>query len=112
MKEIVYKRQDERRQRLGELEKVAATAREELDMKRRELKKLIDSTHISTTTMFEQKQNHLLEMHVALRRELAEVHLERIRADGTWNRMYSTWLSGLGPSPGMPEPAYVPEEPR
>ncbi|GAA1716855.1 glutamate ABC transporter substrate-binding protein [Dietzia cercidiphylli] len=38
--------------------------------------------------------------------------LERIRADGTWNRMYSTWLSGLGPSPGMPEPAYVPEEPR
>ncbi|WP_308161209.1 glutamate ABC transporter substrate-binding protein [Dietzia psychralcaliphila] len=38
--------------------------------------------------------------------------LERIRADGTWNRMYSTWLSGLGPSPGMPVPTYVPEEPR
>ncbi|WP_428844182.1 glutamate ABC transporter substrate-binding protein [Dietzia natronolimnaea] len=38
--------------------------------------------------------------------------LERIRADGTWNQMYSTWLSGLGPSPGMPAPTYVPEEPR
>nr|WP_255583658.1 glutamate ABC transporter substrate-binding protein [Dietzia sp. ANT_WB102] len=38
--------------------------------------------------------------------------LERIRADGTWNRMYSRWLSGLGPSPGMPVPKYVPEEPR
>lgn len=38
--------------------------------------------------------------------------LERIRADGTWNRMYSTWLSGLGPSPGMPAPVYRPEEPR
>lgn len=38
--------------------------------------------------------------------------LERIRADGTWNRMYSTWLSGLGPSPGMPVPTYVPEESR
>lgn len=37
--------------------------------------------------------------------------LERIRADGTWNRMYSTWLSGLGPSPGMPTPIYL-EEPR
>ncbi|MCT2062484.1 glutamate ABC transporter substrate-binding protein [Dietzia cinnamea] len=37
--------------------------------------------------------------------------LERIRADGTWNRMYSTWLSGLGPNPGMPEPRYI-EEPR
>jgi polar amino acid transport system substrate-binding protein len=38
--------------------------------------------------------------------------LERIRADGTWNRMYSTWLSGLGPSPGMPAPQYAPEGPR
>lgn len=38
--------------------------------------------------------------------------LERIRADGTWNRMYSTWLSGLGPNPGMPVPRYVPEEQR
>ena len=36
--------------------------------------------------------------------------LERIRGDGTWNRMYSTWLSGLGPSPGMPAPTYVPEQ--
>ncbi|EFV92734.1 glutamine-binding protein GlnH [Dietzia cinnamea P4] len=35
--------------------------------------------------------------------------LERIRADGTWNRMYSTWLSGLGPNPGMPEPRYIEE---
>ena len=38
--------------------------------------------------------------------------LERIRADGTWNRMYATWLSGLGPSPGMPTPTYIPEERR
>ncbi|MDV8001634.1 glutamate ABC transporter substrate-binding protein [Rhodococcus sp. IEGM 1408] len=38
--------------------------------------------------------------------------LERIRTDGTWNRMYSTWLSGLGPSPGMPAPVYVQEERR
>ena len=38
--------------------------------------------------------------------------LERIRTDGTWNRMYSTWLSGLGPSPGMPRPMYLPEPPR
>lgn len=38
--------------------------------------------------------------------------LERVRGDGTWNRMYSTWLSGLGPSPGMPAPTYLPEEPR
>ena len=38
--------------------------------------------------------------------------LERIRGDGTWNRMYSTWLSGLGPSPGMPAPTYIPEPPR
>ena len=37
--------------------------------------------------------------------------LERIRTDGTWNRMYSTWLSGLGPNPGMPVPTYIPEEP-
>ena len=35
--------------------------------------------------------------------------LARIRADGTWNRMYSTWLSGLGSSPGMPAPTYLPE---
>lgn len=37
--------------------------------------------------------------------------LERIRNDGTWNRMYSTWLSGLGPNPGMPAPQYLPEDP-
>lgn len=38
--------------------------------------------------------------------------LERIRGDGTWNRMYSRWLSGLGPNPGMPAPVYLPEPPR
>lgn len=36
--------------------------------------------------------------------------LERIRSDGTWDRMYSRWLSGLGPNPGMPTPVYLPEE--
>ncbi len=38
--------------------------------------------------------------------------LERIRDDGTWDRMYSEWLSGLGPSPGMPAPRYVAESAR
>lgn len=33
--------------------------------------------------------------------------LERIRADGTWNRMYANWLSVLGSSPGAPFPQYV-----
>lgn len=37
--------------------------------------------------------------------------LERIRSDGTWFRMYNTWLSGLGPSSGMPAPVYLSEEP-
>lgn len=37
--------------------------------------------------------------------------LERVRTDGTWNSMYNTWLSGLGPSPGMPAPVYLPEDP-
>ncbi|MEV0105842.1 glutamate ABC transporter substrate-binding protein [Nocardia sp. NPDC050799] len=32
--------------------------------------------------------------------------LDRIRADGTWNRLYSQWLSALGPSPGPPPPTY------
>ena len=35
--------------------------------------------------------------------------LERIRGDGTWTRMYSRWLSRLGPSPGMPAPTYAEE---
>lgn len=38
--------------------------------------------------------------------------LARIREDGTWNRMYSSWLSGLGSSPGMPAPIYLPEPAR
>lgn len=32
--------------------------------------------------------------------------LDRIRADGTWNRLYNQWLSALGPSPGPPPPTY------
>ncbi|AEF38988.1 transporter substrate-binding domain-containing protein [Hoyosella subflava] len=32
--------------------------------------------------------------------------LERIRTDGTWNRLYQGWLSVLGPSPGPPPPRY------
>ncbi|WP_072803968.1 glutamate ABC transporter substrate-binding protein [Rhodococcoides yunnanense] len=33
--------------------------------------------------------------------------LERIRADGTWNRLYTRWLTVMGTSPGPPSPAYV-----
>lgn len=32
--------------------------------------------------------------------------LDRIRSDGTWDRMYRTRLSVLGPSPGPPAPRY------
>jgi polar amino acid transport system substrate-binding protein len=32
--------------------------------------------------------------------------LEKIRRDGTWQRLYDTWLESLGPSPGPPEPRY------
>jgi polar amino acid transport system substrate-binding protein len=33
--------------------------------------------------------------------------LERIRSDGTWQRIYDRWLlQELGPSPGPPEPRY------
>jgi polar amino acid transport system substrate-binding protein len=33
--------------------------------------------------------------------------LDRIRGDGTWERLYQTWLvSRLGPSPGPPPPRY------
>ena len=32
--------------------------------------------------------------------------LEDIRADGTWERLYDTWLRSLGPSPGPPTARY------
>jgi polar amino acid transport system substrate-binding protein len=33
--------------------------------------------------------------------------LDRMRVDGTWQRLYQTWLSNsLGPSPGPPPPRY------
>ncbi|WNG88568.1 glutamate ABC transporter substrate-binding protein [Mycobacterium sp. ITM-2016-00317] len=32
--------------------------------------------------------------------------LERIRADGTWERLYASWLRSLGPSPGPPQARY------
>ena len=32
--------------------------------------------------------------------------LDRIRSDGTWNRIYDRWLSVLGPSPGPPPAVY------
>lgn len=32
--------------------------------------------------------------------------LEQLRVDGTWQRLYDTWLRGLGPSPGPPAPRY------
>ncbi len=32
--------------------------------------------------------------------------LEDIRTDGTWERLYDTWLVSLGPSPGPPAPRY------
>jgi polar amino acid transport system substrate-binding protein len=33
--------------------------------------------------------------------------LDRMRVDGTWERLYQTWLSSsLGPSPGPPPPRY------
>ncbi|SEM10021.1 polar amino acid transport system substrate-binding protein [Rhodococcus maanshanensis] len=33
--------------------------------------------------------------------------LERMRRDGTWNRIYDRWLRVLGPSPGPPVPHYL-----
>lgn len=33
--------------------------------------------------------------------------LERIRRDGTWERLYDRWLSVLGPSPGPPPATYL-----
>lgn len=38
---------------------------------------------------------------------LVNAALERIREDGTWNRIYDRWLTVLGPSPGPPTPRYV-----
>lgn len=38
---------------------------------------------------------------------LVNAALERIRGDGTWNRIYDRWLTVLGPSPGPPTPRYV-----
>lgn len=32
--------------------------------------------------------------------------LDRIRNDGTWNRIYDNWLTVLGASPGPPQPRY------
>jgi polar amino acid transport system substrate-binding protein len=32
--------------------------------------------------------------------------LDRLRTDGTWNRLYERWLGSLGPSPGPPAPSY------
>lgn len=32
--------------------------------------------------------------------------LERMRADGTWERLYDRWLLSLAPSPGPPAPRY------
>lgn len=32
--------------------------------------------------------------------------LERIRRDGTWERLYRRWLTALGPPPSPPEPKY------
>jgi polar amino acid transport system substrate-binding protein len=32
--------------------------------------------------------------------------LARMRADGTWERLYDHWLTDLGPSPGPPAPRY------
>jgi polar amino acid transport system substrate-binding protein len=32
--------------------------------------------------------------------------LERIRRDGTWEGLYRTWLTALGPPPSPPEPKY------
>ncbi|MFL6076021.1 MAG: glutamate ABC transporter substrate-binding protein [Mycobacteriales bacterium] len=33
--------------------------------------------------------------------------LERMRADGTWNRLYDHWLTPLGPNPGPPRAGYA-----
>jgi polar amino acid transport system substrate-binding protein len=32
--------------------------------------------------------------------------LDRLRVDGTWQRLYDRWLQSLGPSPGPPAPRY------
>lgn len=32
--------------------------------------------------------------------------LERMRADGTWTRLYNRWLTSLGPAPPPPAPRY------
>ncbi|MEU6583377.1 glutamate ABC transporter substrate-binding protein [Nocardia sp. NPDC046763] len=32
--------------------------------------------------------------------------LQRLRTDGTWQRLYDRWLSGVGPSPGPPPARY------
>lgn len=37
---------------------------------------------------------------------LVNASLERIRQDGTWNKLYDKWLTVLGPSGGPPAPTY------
>ena len=32
--------------------------------------------------------------------------LERVRTDGTWMRLYDTWLRLVGPTDGAPAPSY------
>ena len=77
--EVVVAEQQNRRSRLSELEKVSARVAEELQLKREELRKLTEATSSSTTTMFDQKQEFLLNLNIELRKQLAQVELEMLR---------------------------------
>ena len=71
-----------------------------------------DTLEIGRECKYELYDTHIEKPEPLVARDMRLEVRERIRADGTWNRMYSTWLSGLGPNPGMPVPRYVPEEQR
>ncbi|HEX6984499.1 MAG TPA: polysaccharide biosynthesis tyrosine autokinase [Planctomycetaceae bacterium] len=71
---------DFRRRRLAQLEQLAKEINRDLEARRAELKAFVERTDASTGTMLEQKQEHLLQLHLSLRQELADVDLRLIEA--------------------------------
>lgn len=79
MSEVVEAEVGKRRERLAELQKVADGVREDLQIKRQELRDLTKMSNSATTLQASQKQEHVLEMQVEVRKQITQVEMDLLR---------------------------------
>jgi hypothetical protein len=78
MREVVEAEVVKRRDRLAELQKVLSGVEEDLRIKRQELRRLTELTSSASSKQSDQRQEHILEMQIEIRKQITQVDTELV----------------------------------